>query len=139
MHDSSSSLRLQGNFRALLSPLKPDRSFRSLHALCTDDDSPALITPFDSSINRSLTAYLLEKSSNSVSRPITPNPMKSNTEKTVTEETDVTSKAKPKFEGKGTKMSLFDFSDLDLSGFDDEQSNGSLKEEKDKCQMGRAL
>ena len=129
LHDSSSSLRLQGSFRDLLSPLKSDRSLRSIRSLYTGDDAPALITPIDSSINRSLTAYLLEKSRSLNPYP-TPYPMEDNTEKDITEEKDLTSKSKSKYERKGTKMSLFDFGDLELSGFDDEQSSGSLKGEE---------
>merc|ERR1712157_551010 len=86
----------------------------------------------DSSINRSLTAYLVEKSSTNTACP-TSDPKVNVSEKVKTEEKDLTSKSKSKFERKGTKMSLFDFSDLDLAGFDNDQSS-----EESKRQIGRA-
>lgn len=120
LHDSSSSLRLQGSSRDLLSPL--NRSLASMRSIYTSDDTPALITPldFDSSMNRSLTAYLFDKPSGNISSR-TPNPKEQKFRQINNREIGSSSKQRPNVERNGSNMSLFDysFSDLDLSGFEE--------------------
>lgn len=123
---------LQGSDRELLSPVKS--SMRSLDSFYDGDDAPALITPFDASVDRSLSTYLIQKAggNNSPTPDYTAKKLSRSKKK---KKKSSTSKSTPKFERRNTKMSLFDLNDLHL--FDEDQSSESSGE-KNEGKGGRA-
>jgi len=120
-------LTSQGSSRDLLLPLQSN--MRSMRALWANVDTTTLISPPDESKNKSLSAHLIHdefdaKSSSNNSGST------SSFKKEIRGRKRSMRKAKPKLLRKGTKMSLFDFDDADLSGLDtsdEEQSNTSSK------------
>ena len=119
----------QGSSRGLFSPM--NSNMRSIALFYSNgDDTPALITPFNASVDKSLTSYLLEKSGSEI--PNSP-PKKSKRKKN----NKGKKSPKPKFVRENTKMSIFDFTDL--SFFDDDQSSESSKEENEGDSRGNKI
>lgn len=118
--DDSSTRQRQGSMRELLS--RADSGRNSMRSLNDGYDAPALITPFDPLLDKSLSSYLLEKSSSPIILTDKKTKRKRNKRK------NSYSRPKARFERRGTKMALFDYNDLDLSNFDDDDSSESSSE-----------
>jgi len=103
-----------GSRRDLMSRMESNR--KSLRSFFIEDAAP-LISPNDAALSKSLGTYLLDKEGDS-------SPTKKKTRIAKKKKNSMTNSNR-KFERRGTKMSLFDFNDLDLSRFDDDESNES--------------